>query len=179
MLLISRRIGLRTTQSIGGRGLVCPRGEQVTNGSFELGTVGDTPTGWTQVDPFNWATKDCSSSHTGSCQCYYAIGSGIYQDIITSTPQACLTALGFWEKHFDWLAYVTRTRVTLTYTDNTTTVIPLNFVSTGKAGVWTAYAYVNLLSYVEASKTVKRVQIECLATSGFDWYTDDVTCRGA
>ena len=172
---MSRRIGIRTVQSVGGKPpLVCPTGEQLLNPSFEEGSVGHVPDNWTAE--VGLPSIDDLWAHTGSYCCHFDQEERIAQDFSNPVHVSCFSILGFWERHFDWLAYVTRTKVYLRYTDGSETVLPINFVSTGKPGVWTDWAYVDLLAYLEAGKTLKGIAIECLLGSDFDWYIDDTTC---
>lgn len=146
--------------------------EYILNASFENGNVGQVPYNWTAE--LGNPSIDDTEAHTGSRSLGFDQGERIAQNLTTSAPVERITSIGFWEMHFDWDYYNTTTKTYFRYTDESTTEIPINFTGTGQGGVWTDWAYVDLLSYLESDKTLRGIAIECLADSDFNWNIDDV-----
>ena len=106
--------------SIGAKGLVCPSGEQITNGGFETGDF----TGWT-YDPSN--TGIWGEAHSGSYAAWIrydscaSIGYWIKQAFATPIPVECVKSFSLWIT--GWCSgYNAIARVHVNYDDGTETV---------------------------------------------------------
>jgi len=168
---LSRRVGLRRMQSIGGKGLVCPSGEQITNGGFETGDF----TGWTQsgFSIVSWG------AHSGTYRAWVETLNTPYlsQDLANPVPQACLTVssvVSLWYKgSYDECAELgTIVRARIVYTDDPETVVE-HETTLAEHGIWVE---IDLKPYVQSGKTVKRLRIE-VDDNGTGAYTsvDDIS----
>lgn len=179
------KASLAFKSSVGVRGLalvgpevVCPTGEQITNGGFEAGDF----TGWSKgpYSFYNWVNT--VNPYEGTYHCILAGYGWISQDLANEVLQSCFTA----DPHsnpfvFCWSmpqpGYGTlnvQFRVTLTYTDDSTTTIDFDETSSDGGG-YTSYNDENLKPYVEAGKTLKSIKIERLGGQT-DVHIDGVTC---
>jgi len=166
----SIRVGLRHMSRVGIRPAVCPTGEQVNNGGFETGDF----TGWTAVG----ATISTAKPHTGTYNAYLDSVDYITQNLLQNVPQQCLTAptvFGLWRsiRRFPVGGSRIQWRVTLTYTDASTTVVDYDEDSAGCG--YGAYAYKDLKGEVASGKTLQNIKIERVSGDG-ELAIDDVTC---
>lgn len=147
-----------------GGGLVCPSGEQITNGGFETGDF----TGWTK-------TGDCPGKcqirslhpHSGSYEAFiqydWGCGCGIEQTLANETPVECVSAFSVWLYRLAGGAIY----ILVTYTDDSTTFISQDY----GAFVWNQ---LDMLSDLTVGKTIKSIRFYRY-TDGNVWYIDDVT----
>jgi hypothetical protein len=141
-----------------------PIGEQMTNGGFETGDL----TGWTSGGT---VVVDMGSPHTGVYGCLtddFPILPWIEQDIATlkgySIPVENITSFTLWACEDSGTGNFT---VLITYSDATTTNIPLNTV----LGVYEEF---DLLPYLDITKEVSKINIST-TNSGFSykiWFDD-------
>jgi hypothetical protein len=160
--------------SIGAKRLVCPSGEQVVNGGFETGDF----TGWNH-DIGGYALIRDFNVHSGSYCCELEGFGFISQDLSNEIPQQCFVGSSVFGYYYslDKPSYGTLThkwRVTLTYTDDSTTIVDYDETTSGD-GNYTPYSFADLKAYVEAGKTLKTIKIERLTSQG-GIFIDDVTC---
>lgn len=155
--------------------VVCPSGEQITNGGFETGDF----TGWSH-DEYNYAKVVTENPYAGTYHCRIDGAGWIQQDLLKVVPQECLTAtsvFGYYyccERPPHYGTLTTQWRVTLTYTDETTTTIDYS-ETWGVDGAFTPYSFEDLKTYVEAGKTLKTIKFE--RTGGEEIRIDEVTCN--
>lgn len=140
--------------------------EQITNGGFEIGDF----TGWTTTGSAFVAE---GAPHTGIYGCLlddYPILPSIEQDILAlkgySIPVSDISSMTLW-------AYIDSGSgdfiVLITYSDASTTSIPLNTILG-------SYEQFNLLPYLDASKSVSKMNISLPATGmSFKIWFDDVS----
>lgn len=167
---MSRRVGLRYMQSVGGKGLVCPEGEQFENGGFE---TGDT-TGWTTTGTGGVST---SRPHTGTYSARTENQTfGLSQEFAAPIPVACFVAASVFE--FYIYAYFSpsppigqKVDVHIKYTDGTETLVTWE-CSAAENGTWVR---INLKPYLVAGKTVESIEADLDRRGlGLPWmYVDD------
>lgn len=141
-------------------GVYCPTGEYVTNGGFETGDF----TGWT-----NNGTAISGVSHSGSYSAVFSVGDSISQTLITPIPSEC-ASVTLWIKVLGCF-YVTM-KLTLTYTDSTTTIIEDGVPTTD-------WSQSDFSSYLENGKILSAIKIECTAISSATPYIDDISVSGS
>jgi hypothetical protein len=150
-----------------------PSGERITNGRFE---TGDFPP-W-EHDVYGYALIGSDYPRSGSYACKLTGSGWISQDLADPVPSEQLvgtSVFGFYAGN-DAVYYFSLTfyfRVTLTYTDDSTTTVDFEWNTIPDQQF--PYQYVNLKPYVEAGKTLKSIKIERLASQEDVWI-DDVTC---
>jgi len=160
---LSKRIGLRHMQSIGGKGLVCPSGEQIVNGGFETGDF----TGWTLEIDGTYCSVSSTIKHSGAYSAYIKynpclhIGGAIKQTFSTAIQGACIESFTLWI--YRWSA--DEITIEVGYSDGTVETWTEKPVSE----VWTE---VNLKAHLDLTKKVSYIQIH--ATGG-TYYVDDIS----
>lgn len=89
-IMLSRRVGLRTITSITGiKRLICPKGEQITNGGFETGD----DTGW--IGRYYSISTLFPRSGRYSMIIHSSDG-GAWQELAKPFPRKCVRNFGFW-----------------------------------------------------------------------------------
>jgi len=132
-----------------GKGIVCPSGEQMTNGDFEKGDfTGFTISGAPTVDTWN--------PHSGTYHCaFWSVDDSVKQDIQSLkgyvVPVICIAAFEVWLygthcPHAD-------VDVIITYSDDSTTTV--NF--TDLDDTW---HQCDILPYLDTTKSVKSIEIK-------------------
>jgi len=133
-------------------------GELLTNGNFETGDL----SGWQHGGSVG-ATTDLV--HAGSYACEIS-GSGSYiGQTFTGVPKDKIVSFGFWQRT---VGYGQRGIVTIEYNDGTYTVVEAD--TTGYT-----WKYVNLLPYVETSKTVTGARFSHNGVASPYYYIDDIS----
>jgi len=126
--------------------IVCPSGEQITNGGFETGDL----SGWSYSD----ASVVTDSPHSGTYHLRFDNPAGWIEQNISNVPVSCVKKFSFWYKRSQSWA-TTILRIYITYTDNTFTEVVI-----GGAGSPVNYEEVDLLPELESGKVIKKLRIE-------------------
>lgn len=146
--------------------IVCPEGEQIVNGGFEDG-LDDWDAG---VNAYTTTIYKRSGNRSLGLTAYSDPNlAWVKQTLATSVPVECVDEFKLY-CHADWNATEKQLKVTIGYTDTSTTEITLTFTAT--------YTWVekDLKSYLSAGKTVEYVKIETLSV--MDINVDDVSLIG-
>jgi hypothetical protein len=154
---MSRRIGLRHMQSISGKPpLVCPSGEQITNGGFETGDF----TGWTVGDPLTAGVFPgyILSPYEGAYLAALWAVNSLEQIFSAPIPVSCFKGTSTFQVATAWFDAgcppipPPTWQVEIEYTDGSSTVLDL----TGDPNAtWVLH---NLKSILQSGKTVKGVK---------------------
>lgn len=124
--------------------VVCPEGEQMVNGGFETGDG----TGW-EVPPT--ILSNGTYAHSGNYYGFLDTGLWCRQVLDEAVLVVCIETFVIWLKCPD--PYNQPYRITITYDDDSTSVVNGNASST-----WTE---VNLKPHLYAGKSVKSITILC------------------
>jgi len=140
----------------------CPSGEQIINGGFETGDL----TGW--EGGFNIGVNGIFA-HSGNYYAWLDTGNWAWQTLAEAILVECIASFTLWLKCPD--PYNQPARITITYSDDTTTEID---VATSSS--WTEF---NLLPYLVAGKSVKTLTILCKDEPPYQTLSvDDVSLIG-
>lgn len=150
--------------------VVCPTGEQITNGGFETGDF----TGWTATGNIEVTTRN---PHTGSYSARNPIEIGtVVQTLTTPVPTVCITATSTFRIYI-WSDYEIspprggRFTAKINYTDATSTTVERE-ITKGEAEMWVEW---DLKPYLEAGKTIESIEIKLDAGFINLMYIDDVS----
>lgn len=153
---LSRRVGLRTMPSIGGK-VPCPSGEQMINGDFETGDS----TGWT----LNSGIIQSITVHAGTyaARIYPAGARRLEQTLATAVLVSCVQSFGLWYQYVMGGA-----GAFIYYIDGTYTYYDLPIAAT-----WTSF---DLKTNLTAGKTIEILRI--IGSGDTSTYIDDVSLIG-
>jgi len=134
-------------------------------------------TSWTNngaeisIDQYHGGAKSCYFSDDGDPDAKYV------EQTVVNVPVSSITAFSYWKRgHYSFSpTWGSKTEVTITYTDNTTTIVE-HETDSGHDYVWEE---VDLLSSLEAGKIVKKIRIRRSDDYyGFACRIDDVQMIG-
>ena len=149
-------------------GGLCPTGEQITNGGFEIGTLDDWTSGLATKSNTHAKTGIYSASLNSSGGCVPTYG-WIEQDIETlkglAIPVSCITSFTVWVRAAMGLQG-SGGYITITYSDASTEAIQVVGVP------FNAWMQVDILSHLDINKFVSKIKFDRVTTYSFKWVDD-------
>jgi hypothetical protein len=163
-------------QSIGGKRLVCPSGEQIVNGGFETGDF----TGWTKTGTFEVVTY-LPYEGTYSARTARNESGSISQNLLNPVPVACLGVGSVFQLYWSGETQISppgasKIKIVIGYTDGTDTTINLDFPAGEEDPDKPWYCKVDLKPYLETGKTVKSITVTLTGYAATLPYVDAISC---